>query len=185
MSPGVPLLSLRLLRVHRSGRRTASYSACKRSELGGTVSRALPGGPAGTDGRIATRVQPPHALAICPLPPPGSSTSRTSRSAMPRLTSTPRHTSRPHACSFRQRCPSRDARGDACGAATAGLCDGGGADLVVVTTRGQGGTRRVLMGSVADRIVRLGPTVLLVPTPDAGEEETSSAAAAAASAARS
>jgi nucleotide-binding universal stress UspA family protein len=57
-----------------------------------------------------------------------------------------------------------------------------GADLVVMTTRGQGGMRRVLVGSVADRMVRLGPPVFLVPAPDADEEEASREATAAAAA---
>jgi nucleotide-binding universal stress UspA family protein len=38
-----------------------------------------------------------------------------------------------------------------------------GVDLVVMTTRGHGGLKRLALGSVADRMARLGPPVLLVP----------------------
>jgi nucleotide-binding universal stress UspA family protein len=38
-----------------------------------------------------------------------------------------------------------------------------GVDLVVMTTRGNGGMKRLALGSVADRMARLGPSVLLVP----------------------
>jgi nucleotide-binding universal stress UspA family protein len=43
-------------------------------------------------------------------------------------------------------------------------------DLVVMTTRGLGGLQRLLLGSVADRMVRLGPPVLLVPPTAAATE---------------
>ncbi len=45
----------------------------------------------------------------------------------------------------------------------------GKADLIVVATLGRGGIRRALLGSVADRVVRLAPCpVLTVPGPAAG-----------------
>ena len=43
-------------------------------------------------------------------------------------------------------------------------------DLVVMTSRGQGGMQRLLLGSVADRMVRLGPPVMLVPAEEADNE---------------
>ena len=39
-----------------------------------------------------------------------------------------------------------------------------GIDLVIMTTRGHGGLKRLALGSVADRMVRLGPPVMLIPT---------------------
>ena len=47
-----------------------------------------------------------------------------------------------------------------------------GVDLVVMTTRGNGGLTRLALGSVADRMARLGPPVLLIPAhvPNAQEE---------------
>lgn len=47
-----------------------------------------------------------------------------------------------------------------------------GVDLVVMTTRGNGGLKRLALGSVADRMARLGPPVLLIPAHvrDAEEE---------------
>lgn len=47
-------------------------------------------------------------------------------------------------------------------------------DLVVMTSRGQGGIQRLFLGSVADRMVRLGPPVMLVPTDEAENEGHSS-----------
>jgi nucleotide-binding universal stress UspA family protein len=45
-----------------------------------------------------------------------------------------------------------------------------GADLIVVATLGRGGIGRALLGSVADRVMRLAPCpVLTVPEPAAGE----------------
>jgi nucleotide-binding universal stress UspA family protein len=43
-------------------------------------------------------------------------------------------------------------------------------DLVVMTTRGRGGVPRLLVGSVADRMVRFGPPVLLVPVAQTAEK---------------
>jgi nucleotide-binding universal stress UspA family protein len=43
-------------------------------------------------------------------------------------------------------------------------------DLVVMTTRGRGGLRRALLGSVADRVVRSGAPVLLIPARAASAE---------------
>jgi nucleotide-binding universal stress UspA family protein len=40
-------------------------------------------------------------------------------------------------------------------------------DLVVMTTHGRGGVKRFLLGSIADRLVRCGAPVLLVPPPTA------------------
>jgi hypothetical protein len=44
-----------------------------------------------------------------------------------------------------------------------GLARDGDTDLVVMTTHGRGGVRRFLLGSIADRLVRCGASVLLVP----------------------
>lgn len=38
-------------------------------------------------------------------------------------------------------------------------------DLVVMTTRGRGGVRRLILGSTADRLVRSGAATLLIPPP--------------------
>jgi len=39
-------------------------------------------------------------------------------------------------------------------------------DLVVMTTHGRGGVRRLALGSTADRLVRLGLPVLLIRAPE-------------------
>jgi nucleotide-binding universal stress UspA family protein len=54
-------------------------------------------------------------------------------------------------------------------------------DLVVMSTHGRGGLRRLVLGSVADRLVRSGAPVLLVrpdtATSDATADEVSSVGA--------
>lgn len=57
------------------------------------------------------------------------------------------------------------------------LAEHGAGHLVVMATHGRGGVARLMMGSVADKIVRMAPCpVLTVRAPHAHEPETSRAA---------
>lgn len=51
------------------------------------------------------------------------------------------------------------------------MASSGGADAIALTTRGQGGLKRLLLGSVADKVIRGATMPVLICPPDAGRDD--------------